>query len=152
MAVQYARTAEWSADTGHADRQAAARNALAAGLPPDTILWCDMEGAIPGAEVAIAYANGWFEGAISAGMNDPGVYVGAGVAPPLTDAELFRSLPFQRYWRSFSAVNNVHARGHQLIQLYRADQAIAGVQVDLDVVQSDYFGSRPTWAVHARAA
>jgi hypothetical protein len=111
-----------------------------------------MEGAIPSAEVAIAYANGWYYGATAAGMSDPGVYVGAGLAPPLTDADLFRSLPFQRYWRSFSAVNNVHGRGYQMIQLYPADQTIVGVQVDLDVVQSDRSGSRPTWAVRARTA
>jgi hypothetical protein len=85
-------------------------------------------------------------------MNNPGVYVGAGVAPPLSESELFHSLPFQRYWRSFSAVNNVQARGYQLLQLYPGDQVIAGVQVDLDVVQTDYLGSRPCWAVARRAA
>jgi hypothetical protein len=152
MAVQHARTSDWSAETGRADGEAAARNALAAGLPPDTTLWCDMEGAIPGAEVAIAYGNAWHNGATSAGMNNPGVYVGAGVAPPLSEGELFHSLPFQRYWRSFSAVNNVQARGYQLLQLYPGDQVIAGVRLDLDVVQTDYLGSRPCWAVARRAA
>jgi hypothetical protein len=152
MGVQYARTHDWSAETGRADGEAAARNALAAGLPPETTLWCDMEGAIPGVDVAIAYANAWYDGATSVGMNNPGVYVGAGLAPPLSDAELFHALPFQRYWRSFSAVSNVQARGYQMLQLYPGDQVIAGVQVDLDVVQSDYLGSRPCWAVARRAA
>jgi hypothetical protein len=152
MGVQYARTANWSADTGRMDGEAAARNALAAGLPPDTTIWCDMEGSITGAEVAIAYGTGWYDGATAAGISDPGVYVGAGLAPPLTDAELFHSLPFRRYWRSFSAVGNVQTRGYQMLQLFPGDQVIAGVQVDLDVVQSDYLGSRPCWAVLRRAA
>ena len=152
MAVQYARTENWSAETGRADGEAAARNALAAGLPPDTTLWCDMEGAIPGAEIAIAYGNAWYDAATCGGMVNPGVYVGDGVAPPLSEAELFHSLPFQRYWRSFSAVSNVQARGYQMLQLYPGDQLIAGVQVDLDVVQTDYLGSRPVWAIARRAA
>jgi hypothetical protein len=147
MAVQYARTSAWSAETGRADGRAAARNALAAGLPPDTTLWCDMEGPIPGAEIAFAYANAWHEAATSAGMNDPGLYVGAGLAPPLSEAELFHALLFARYWRSFSAVSNVQARGYQMIQLFPGNQVVAGVQVDLDVVQSDYLGSRPLLAV-----
>jgi hypothetical protein len=152
MGVQYARTAGWSAEAGRLDGEAAARNALAAGLPLDTTIWCDMEGAIPDAAVAIAYGTGWHEGATAAGINDPGLYVGSGLAPPLTEAELFHSLPFRRYWRSFSAVNNVQTRGYQMLQLFPGDQVVAGVQVDLDVAHSDYLGSRPRWAVLRRAS
>jgi hypothetical protein len=147
MAVQFARVADWNSVTGRADGEAAARGAIAAGLPPETTVWCDMEGAIPNAELAIAYGNGWYDGATSGGIADPGVYVGAGLAPPLTEAELFHSLPFRRYWRSFSAVNNVQTRGYQMLQLFPGDQSIAGVEVDLDVLQTDYLGSRPVWAV-----
>jgi hypothetical protein len=147
MAVQYARTSGWTAETGRADGTAAARNALAAGLPPDTTLWCDMEGPIPGVEVAIAYANAWHEGATSEGMNDPGIYVGAGLAPPLSEAELFHALLFRHFWRSLSAVNNVKARGYQMLQLFPGNQVIADVPLDLDVVQSDYLGGRPLLAV-----
>jgi hypothetical protein len=66
--------------------------------------------AVKDAEAAIAYGNAWHDGATSAGMNDTGVYVGARVAPPLSESELFRALSFQRYWRSFSGVNNVRRR------------------------------------------
>jgi hypothetical protein len=63
MAVQYARTGDWSATTGRADGKTAARNALAAGLPPDATSWCDAEGAIPSAAAAIVYCTVWYEGA-----------------------------------------------------------------------------------------
>jgi Domain of unknown function (DUF1906) len=147
MAVQYARTSGWDAETGRTDGQAAARLVLAAGFPAEATLWCDLEGAIPNAEVAISYANAWHEGATSGGIADPGVYIGAGAAPPLMASQLYNDLAFRRYWRSFSRVNEVEVRGYQMIQLFPGDQIVAGVRVDLDVVQSDYRGSRPRWAV-----
>ena len=149
MCVQYARTGGWSAETGRVDGDNAARNARAAGLPPETTLWCDLEGALPGSDVAIAYGAAWCEGASSAGWGELGVYVGAGLAPPLTEGQLFHALPFRRYWRSLSQVSNVAVRGYQLLQLFPDDQVVAGVRVDLDVVQSDYLGSRVSWAVQA---
>jgi Domain of unknown function (DUF1906) len=149
MAVQYARTGGWSATTGRADGEAAARNALAAGFPPDATLWCDAEGAIPSTDVAIAYSTAWYEGATAGGCTELGIYVGAGFAPPVSEPQLFHALPFRRYWRSLSQVQNVGTRGYQVLQLFPGDQLIAGVRVDLDVVQSDYLGSRPRWAVKA---
>jgi hypothetical protein len=149
MAVQYARTGDWGAAAGRDDGRAAARNALAAGLPPDATLWCDAEGAITSADTAIAYSAAWYEAATAEGCTDLGVYVGAGFAPPLSDSELFHALPFRRYWRSLSQVQNVATRGYQMVQLFPDDQVIAGVRVDLDVVQSDYLGCRPRWAVKA---
>jgi hypothetical protein len=145
MAVQYARTKGWSAEAGRADGEAAARNALAAGILPEATLWCDLEGRLPGADVAVAYATQWYEGARNAGIDDPGLYVGAGV--PLTSEQLFHELPFRRYWRSFSQVPNVDVRGYQLLQLYPDDITVAGVRVDLDVVQSDYLRNRPVWVI-----
>jgi hypothetical protein len=146
MAVQFARTSGWTATTGEADGRWAARNALAAGMPPETTLWCDLEGALPNAGAALDYAAAWYAAATKEGMGDPGVYVGAGFAPPVTESVLFHALPFRRYWRSLSAVPNVEQRGYQMVQLFPANQIIEGVQVDLDVVQSDYFGDRPRWA------
>ena len=144
MPVQFARTSGWSAKSGQADGAAAARNALAVGLPPGVTLWCDLEGAIPSADIAIAYANAWVEAATAAGAEDPGLYVGAGL--PLTGDELFERLAVRRYWRSFSAVPNIARRGYQMLQLFPGDQLVEGIRVDLDVVQSDYFGDRPRWA------
>jgi hypothetical protein len=147
MPVQYARTGGWSAETGRADGEAAALHAAAAGLPADVTLWCDLEGAIPSGEVALTYTAAWYRGATAAGAKDPGLYVGAG--PALTGTQLYVDLPFHRYWRSLSQVPNVDRRGYQMIQLFPGDETIAGVRVDLDVVQSDYFGDRPRWAVAA---
>jgi hypothetical protein len=143
MPIQYARTGGWSADSGRTDGAAAARNALAVGVPPEATLWCDLEGRIPGAEAAIAYATNWHAAATEAGIADPGLYVGAGI--PLTSEQLFHDLPFRRYWRSLSQVPNVDVRGYQLIQLFPDDVVVAGVRVDLDVVQSDYRQNRPVW-------
>jgi hypothetical protein len=58
----------------------------------------------------------------------------------------FSCSAFARYWRSFSAVENIEKRGYQMLQLFPGNQLVAGVPVDLDVVQSDYLGSRPVWA------
>jgi hypothetical protein len=44
-------------------------------------------------------------------------------------------------------VPNVDVRGYQMIQLFPDDVIVAGVRVDLDVVQSDYLQNRPVWAV-----
>ena len=112
---------------------------------PRRRLWCDLEGRIPGADVAIAYAVQWYEAATEAGIPSPGLYVGAGV--PLTSEQLFHDLPFRRYWRSLSQVPNVDVRGYQLIQFFPDDVTVAGVRVDLDVVQSDYLQNRPVWVV-----
>jgi hypothetical protein len=145
MPIQYARTRGWSAESGRADGAAAARNALAVGVPPEATLWCDLEGRIHGAEAAIAYATNWHAAATEGGIADPGLYVGAGV--PLTSEQLFHDLPFRRYWRSLSQVPNVDVRGYQLIQLFPDDVVVAGVRVDLDVTQSDYLQNRPVWVV-----
>jgi hypothetical protein len=147
MAVQYARTKGWSNATGRADGQAAARNALAAGVLAEATLWCDLEGRLPSAELAIAYAADWYAAVTNAGIQDPGLYIGAGV--PLTSEQLFHDLPFRRYWRSFSQVPNVDVRGYQMLQLFPDDVTVAGVRIDLDVVQSDYLQNRPVWVVRS---
>jgi hypothetical protein len=144
MPVQFARTSGWSAESGRADGAAAARNAIAAGIPSATTLWCDLEGGIPSAHIAVAYANGWHDAARAAGIEEPGIYVGAGV--PLSERELYQELAFSRYWRSLSQVPNVDVRGYQMLQLFPDDQVVEGVQIDVDVIQSDYLGGRPRWA------
>jgi hypothetical protein len=73
--------------------------------------------------------------------------VGADI--PVSGRGLFEALSFTRYWRSLSQVSNVDVRGYQMVQLFPDDQFVAGVEVDLDVIQSDYLGSRPRWARRA---
>lgn len=143
MPVQHVRSPGWtpSATTGETDGTRAASNATSAGLPPGLCLWCDLEGVKGTAADAIAHANAWTAAVRNAGY-EPGLYVGAGV--PLTATQLFRGLTVTRYWRSFSAVPNVARRGYQMLQLY-PETTIAGIRVDLDVIQSDYLGDRPLW-------
>ena len=144
MAIQYARIRGWSAESGRAAaRPPPATRSAWAYRPRDGR--CDLEGRISGAEAAISYLASWHAAATEAGLSEPGLYVGAGV--PLTSDQLFHDLPFRRYWRSLSQVPNVDVRGYQLLQLFPDDVTVAGVRVDLDVVQSDYLQNRPVWVV-----
>jgi hypothetical protein len=153
--IQLARTNGWTAAAGDQDGRIAARNAIAAGLPPSGSLplVCDLEGAIPSAHAAIDYAGHWWQGAFAEGWKRPALYVGAGV--PLTAEQLFRSLPFRAYWRSFSDVPNVAHRGYQLLQLFPDDQEALGPGqgvFDLNAAQGDYEGERWSWVIDTAAA
>jgi hypothetical protein len=144
MLVQYARATGWSVQTGTADGQAAAKNALALGVPPTATLWFDY--ALQGLSVAdaTAYADACFDGAVAGGMSPAalGGYFEPGV--PLSDSQLY-ALKIGRYWRSGAIVPNVAHRGYQLLQLWPADILIprnppgkGNLEIDIDVVQQDY--------------
>jgi hypothetical protein len=144
MVVQFARTGGWSDATGRADGVAAARNVQSVRVPLDVCLTCDLEGHSLWSAAALDYANAWHEGATTEGATDLQLYVGAGV--PLTSFQLYHYLRFRGYMRSGSIVPDVDMRGYRMIQLDPLDQLIAGVLVDLSVVQSDRLGGRPRWA------
>ena len=164
MAVQYGRLRDISSDTGLADGEVAAL-ALRAVLSPQVTLWCDMEDVLatppqPGAlwigterpvalqpktrQQWLEYATAWCTGAAKMGAVNLGMYVGAGL--PFTSEDLY-SLPFRAYWRSCSQVPNVAHRGYQVLQLNRPNIMVGRVTVDIDVIQQDYQGDRPYWAV-----
>jgi hypothetical protein len=148
MLAGYARVRDWSADTGRADGARVASKALAAGFPVAATLWCDQEGGVPDQPTAVAYATAWWRGATGAGSEDPGLYVGDGAGFD-SGLALHTLIPFRRYWRSMSQVPNVAGRGYQVLQLYPPDQMVAGVRVDLDIIQSDYQGGLPVLCVAA---
>lgn len=146
MTVQFGRSSGWSLATGTNDGRAAAQNHLALGLPDDGTLSCDLEGRFASASQIIDYGSAWYQAAVREGMKGPAlqVYCGEGVEL-LSSVQLFDDLPFQGYWRSASDVPNVAHRGYRMIQLAPLDLVISGVEIDLDVVQTDFKGGRPRW-------
>jgi hypothetical protein len=131
MPVQHAPKAGWkpTAALGTTFGTNAAANAKAVGFPPGVTLWCDFEGpdSVSTADDATAYINAWAAAVNGAGY-DPGLYVGSGA--PL--------------WKSESSVAEPANCGFCLIQLYTTTQ-VAGVEVDVDVVQFDCEGRLPYW-------
>jgi hypothetical protein len=150
MAVQHVRLPGWtpSAAMGAEDGSHAAHNAVSAGLLAGTTVWLDLEGINGNATETAAYANAWNDALRAAGY-DTGVYVGGGC--PLDEQQLYSLLHTHRYWRSFSQVPNVAGRGYCMIQLYPTTN-IAGVNVDLDIIQQDYKRGLPRWLVSSHAA
>ncbi|HZU83816.1 MAG TPA: hypothetical protein VE987_12905 [Polyangiaceae bacterium] len=149
MLTGYARTTGWSSDAGLEDGKRIAGKALACDFPSDASLWFDQEDGVPSESVAIAYATGCWNGATTEGIADPGLYNGAG-SGFVTPATLHGAIPFRRYWRSLSQVENVAVRGYQLLQLFPPNEiGPAGFRVDWDVVQSDYLGGLPRAAIAA---
>ena len=115
-------------------------------LPPGTSLWLDLEGQDrhrTGADITTA-ANAWYDTVAAAGYL-PGLYVGSGC---VLDAGGLYRLKFTRYWRSCSLVPKPSC-GWSCIQLYPPNQVVAGVQIDIDVIESDYRGRVPAWCVTA---
>jgi hypothetical protein len=109
----------------------------ALGIPAGATIWLDVESVNEPATMVIGKINAWANAVSSAGYQ-PGLYVGA--AQPLTAAELY-ALGVVRYWHSMSSVPTPSC-GFCQLQLYPTVQ-VAGVSVDIDVIQQDYEGRLP---------
>lgn len=124
--------------------------AQAAGILPGVTVWLDVEGYHGDSATLIAKINAW-AGAVRAAGYDPGIYVGAQAL--LTSKQLY-DLAVDRYWHSMSRVVDVGGQlaepscGWCMLQLYPTIK-VAGVDVDADVVQSDYEGRVPSWQIAA---
>jgi hypothetical protein len=145
MAIQHGRSADWTEQRGKEDGNRAAEVALAAGLPAATTVFCDLEGSLPSAQAAIDYGCAWYAAAKSEGLLNPALYEGAGIA--LTSIQLYQSLPFETYARSFSNVPGVAQRGYRMLQLPPANRRFGYLVADVDVVCADYLGQTVTWCV-----
>jgi hypothetical protein len=85
-------------------------------IPSGVTLWCDAEWTDgPSKEQITDYLNGWSDEVKQHGYR-PGLYVGAGCAPPLTPEDLYKLPRYQSYWQSLSRVPNVASRGYGLVQ------------------------------------
>ena len=116
----------------------------ALGIPRGVTVWLDLE-SVPaslGHAELVAKINAWARAVIAAGY-EPGLYVGAGCL--LNSAELY-ALAVVRYWHSGSEVPAVDVRGYCMRQLRPLEVLVAGVVVDVDVVEPDYKGDVPTFA------
>ena len=109
----------------------------ALGIPAGATIWLDVESVNEPAAMVIGKIDAWANAVNSAGYQ-PGLYVGA--AQPLTAAQLY-ALEVVRYWHSMSSVLTPSC-GFCQLQLYPAVQ-VAGVSVDIDVIQQDYEGRLP---------
>lgn len=148
--VQHVSAEGWS-PTGTLGQQygvQAAANAGAVGFPPGVNIWCDLEGVKTGtaAQDVIDYCRAWYD-AVNTGGFVPGIYVGANAI--LTGQQLY-DLPFQHYWKSFSRVPDIPNRGYQLVQ--HGSQPVNGIDIDVDITQTDQKGGQVRWVVQAAQA
>lgn len=109
-------------------------------IPLTVTVWCDVEGMGLEAPSVIARVNAWAAVIVAAGY-EAGMYVGAGC--PLTAREL-SDLAVTRYWHSCSRAL-CPDRGYCMRQLRPDDVFVAGVKVDVDIVEPDYRGDLPTF-------
>lgn len=116
-------------------------------LPEGCTVWLDLEGETSAPPDIIAKVNAW-AGQIQAGGYEAGLYVGAGCV--LTSEELY-GLKVTRYWDSCSVELDRYGRRAApkcdfcCVQLRPYNTTVAGVVVDVDVIQRDASGRLPTW-------
>lgn len=147
MVVTHPRGGPVDADYGKLDGQHAVQRAQAAGIPTGATVFLDLE-AWTGD--GAGYVNAWSAVVKAAGLI-PGLYVGAAGATPLTGPELY-ALASERYWRSISRVAVPEPCEFCLLQLRPGDVTLAGLLVDIDVVERDLEGRVPTWVVSSQDA
>jgi hypothetical protein len=134
--------------------QSAVAQRMALGLPSGSTVQLDVEGVeLLSTNLAIVTAeiNAWCEALVGAG-DDPGGYIG--VPQPFTSAELW-NLAFKGYWRGQGRIvdrNNALSEpsgcGWWAYQAYPS-QVIAGLEVDWDMITTDYLGRTPSWVVNS---
>lgn len=119
-------------------------------LPPGVTVWLDLEDCTGNADDVAAFVNAWCVPIKAAGFM-PGLYVGAGAV--LSGAQLYK-LAVVRYWQSLSREQDAKGLiaepgcGWCMIQLFDS-QTVAGVWVDIDVIQNDYSKRMPVWTIAA---
>jgi hypothetical protein len=138
--VQHPRTSALSGPLGSADGLRAATQAHALGFPSGATLWCDLES---WSGDAVSYVNEW-SACVVAGGYEAGLYVGYAASP--LSGTVLAALASTAYWRSCSNVPTPSGIGWQMMQLYKPNQVLAGIQVDWNIVQDDFRGRLPTFA------
>jgi hypothetical protein len=123
-----------------------ARQARDAGVGLGATVWLDLEDMAGTPQEVIDFVDAWATVILGAGFQ-PGLYVGAGAL--LTSQQLY-ALKVVRYWQSLSKEIDVRGQlaepacGWCMIQLYPTI-VVAGVSVDIDVIQQDYRQRTPMW-------
>lgn len=117
--------------------------------PAGATVWLDVEGCTETPIELAGKVNLWSH-SVDAASFDPGMYVGA--KSLLTSAQLY-ALAVDRYWHACSRLTDVAgtaqepARGFCMRQLRPYNTQVAGVVVDVNVVEADYRDSVPMWVV-----
>ena len=141
--VTFARQLGWlpSVAMGVEDGATDVARLRALGVPEGMLVWIDLEGSGGNASDTAAWVNARSKALVDAGYL-AGLYVGNMC---VLDAQQLYELPYiTRYWRAFNLGVPDVSCGYCQIQLYPPDQSIAGLLVDIDVVQQDYHGRLPT--------
>jgi hypothetical protein len=133
-----------TADQGTADGQFAANKAIELGAPKDKglVLWYDLEGTFGvSTQTMLDYLDNWANAVITAGFA-PGLYNGP---QELLSGSQISSLPnYHAYWQAAAQVSSPQ-RGYQVYQLNPQNYMVAGINVDVDVVQPDFDGDFATF-------
>jgi hypothetical protein len=135
--VTHARAPGWlpTEAMGVADGAADVAHLKALGVPPGMVLFVDLEGA-GGSDVdTMAWANARSKAIVDAGYI-AGLYVGDRCV--LSAQQLYGLPEVSRYWKAYNAGIPEVMCGFCMLQLFPPDQTVAGLQIDLDVAQSDY--------------
>lgn len=151
MCVQHVESADsWipARQKGAANGATAAGEATRCGMPPGSMVWCDLEGVAPGTppEMVIDYCNQWHAAVAGAGFL-PGLYVGWHAG--LTGHQLYEALRFTHYWAAYNLNANQYpvTRGAQMQQKARTvHDEVVGVGIpdfDVDVTRADALGGLP---------
>jgi hypothetical protein len=135
---------EATAELGQSDGANAVRHASQIPIPQGCTIWIDSETWAKGSDI-IGYIDAMAKVIQSAGY-EAGLYVGFDDYP-MTPEQLY-ALAVVRYWHSCSIVPAVARRGYSMVQS-APNSWVAGVQVDVDVVQADMLGDVPTFVAAA---
>lgn len=145
MIVQHCPLPGWepSGELGNNYGEYAATCAKAAGMPPRTTIWLDLEEVASGTPSSdtINYCNNWFEEVQSSGYV-PGLYVGYNCG--LSSDQLYKDLKFKSYWKAYNYDDGVSVRGFQLIQ--ETQKTLNGITFDPNRCEADNLGGLPIWA------
>lgn len=147
LVVQHCLAQGWkpTATVGTGLGQTAAALAKAAGYLPGATLYDDLEGiAIGSSSAQIAdFANAKLA-AVGAEGYPQGQYIG--YQSWLDENELYDLLETETYWKSFSLVPDVAVRSYAVRQLAGDKlRALGGFPIDVNRVEADVLGGRPTW-------
>jgi len=147
-AYQVIRKTGFTSAQGTTDGAFAATEAKALGFPAGSTLWFDLEGEHDvSADALASFVNHW-AGAVKAAGYAPGLYNGP--QSILTGAQISGLPDFHAYWQAGALVPPV-ARGYQIYQLLPANLTVGGVNIDVDVVQTDFKGDSPSFWLPAGA-
>lgn len=108
------------------------------------INYLDLEGIKSGTpkQQIIDFCNAWYDEVLKAGYV-PGIYIGFDMF--LSGEDLYKSLKFQHYWKSFSQVPDVAKRSYEMWQ--ERQITANGILIDPDEVIEDKLGNTPVFMI-----